>query len=479
MQHKADPGPWLPAALAFVAAVTALRLGLLAFNRTDLFVDESQYWLWGQSFEFGYFSKPPLVAWAIGAVTHLAGSDAPFWVRAPGPVFHAATALILGELARRLVGARAALWVAASYVTLPFVAVGSLLISTDTIMAPFFSAALLFHHQTTSGGGLRPALLTGAMAGLAFLAKYAAFYFGLGVILAAIAVPAMRLRLQDAAAMLAAFTAVILPNILWNLAHDNATVTHTMENVGWVRPDAPPITPDFPGGLEFLASQFAVFGPLLMAALVWSCFHRPLWRGHLAFVLPALIVVTFQAVIDKAYANWAIAAYFAGTIIAVASLLKTRPALVHLSLGINGAICVILPILTLFPTYTAGRDTPLLSRYLGLADMSRRIISAAAAAGTSTIVADDRDILADLFYTGRDSGFTFHARPSGGRAENHYEMNYPLPATLASPVLFVSTTPPSCNGAPVAPSATFNAAIGEYRGTALAAYLINPVCLRP
>ena len=110
--RKPDAGGWLAPAFGIVAAVTALRLVLLRFDQTDLFVDESQYWLWGQHFAFGYYSKPPLIAWVIGAVTTLAGSDAPFWVRAPGAVFHAATALILAALAVRLHGGRVALLVA-------------------------------------------------------------------------------------------------------------------------------------------------------------------------------------------------------------------------------------------------------------------------------------------------------------------------------------------------------------------------------
>ena len=95
------PQGWLAAALLAVLAITALRFGLLAYDRTDLFVDEAQYWLWGQSYEFGYYSKPPLIGWLIGAVTALAGSDAVFWIRSPGPVLHAITALLVGALAAR------------------------------------------------------------------------------------------------------------------------------------------------------------------------------------------------------------------------------------------------------------------------------------------------------------------------------------------------------------------------------------------
>ena len=47
-----------------MVAITLARLVLLRFNRTDLFVDESQYWLWGYELAFGYYSKPPLIAWA-------------------------------------------------------------------------------------------------------------------------------------------------------------------------------------------------------------------------------------------------------------------------------------------------------------------------------------------------------------------------------------------------------------------------------
>ena len=182
MAARTDPPfDWLRPALGGVVAVTLLRWLLLAFDATDLYVDEAQYWLWGQEFAFGYYSKPPLIGWLIGAVTFLAGSDAPFWVRMPGAALHGVTALILAALAARMLGARAAVWVAAGYVTLPFVALGSLLISTDTVMAPFFAAALYFHRRLIETPGARFAALAGAMAGLGFMAKYAAVYFLIGV----------------------------------------------------------------------------------------------------------------------------------------------------------------------------------------------------------------------------------------------------------------------------------------------------------
>ena len=113
---------WFGAALAAVVAVTAFRLVALWFDRTDLFVDESQYWLWGRNLDLGYYSKPPLIAWVIRSVTEAFGSDAPFFVRLPGAILHGVTALILGAVAARLVSARAAFWTALTYVTLPMAA---------------------------------------------------------------------------------------------------------------------------------------------------------------------------------------------------------------------------------------------------------------------------------------------------------------------------------------------------------------------
>ena len=31
----------------------------------ELSADETQYWLWSQNLSWGYFSKPPLIAWLI------------------------------------------------------------------------------------------------------------------------------------------------------------------------------------------------------------------------------------------------------------------------------------------------------------------------------------------------------------------------------------------------------------------------------
>ena len=59
----AEWGRWL---VIVLGAITIFRIAALYFNATDLFFDEAQYWSWSLQPDFGYYSKPPLIAWLIG-----------------------------------------------------------------------------------------------------------------------------------------------------------------------------------------------------------------------------------------------------------------------------------------------------------------------------------------------------------------------------------------------------------------------------
>lgn len=486
MDIRSDRGPWLGAALTAVALITGLRLVMLAFDHIDLFVDESQYWLWGQNLDFGYYSKPPLIGWLIRLVTDLAGSDAPFWVRMPGAVLHGATALILGALAARLSGPRAAVWVAVSYVTTPLVAVGGLLISTDTVMAPFYALALYAWFRLVETRAPLWALLAGVAAGLAFMAKYVGAYFLLGAGLSALLVPTMRIGWRNGAILLGAFAVVVAPNVVWNLTHGLATVYHTMDNIGiseeiGVVAEAPSEPgPSFANLFSFAAGQFAVFGPVLLAGLLAASLGawrraEPVGRSLVAFSLPVLLIVCLEAFLNRAYANWAVAAYFAGTLLAVTWLLGRSQWLLWLSLAANGAVAILLPVLTILAPWPEKGGRPLLHRYLGRAELSRQIIAAAGQQGVGTVVAADRDVLADLFHTGRESGLQFRAPAPVGRPHNYYEQTFPLPPG-AGPVLYVLAGDPVCHGAPVAPVVRFDTSGGAHAKAHFAAYVLPEGC---
>ena len=59
-----------PFLTAFILAILfVIRMIAIFVSPLDLGVDEAQYWLWSQTFDFGYYTKPHMTSWII-AITH-------------------------------------------------------------------------------------------------------------------------------------------------------------------------------------------------------------------------------------------------------------------------------------------------------------------------------------------------------------------------------------------------------------------------
>src|SRR6476660_4150248 len=93
---------WL--AVLIVGAITLVRLVVLLVTPLQLYPDEAQYWWWAQSPDWGYFSKPPLIAWIIWLSTRF--SDAEWAIRFASPLLHATTALLIFGIGRLAYDAR-------------------------------------------------------------------------------------------------------------------------------------------------------------------------------------------------------------------------------------------------------------------------------------------------------------------------------------------------------------------------------------
>ena len=74
----------------FFLSITLLlffRIYLNTYTNIPLHFDEAQYWSWSQEIAWGYFSKPPLLAWIIGANNYFCG-DTEFCIRLPVPILY-------------------------------------------------------------------------------------------------------------------------------------------------------------------------------------------------------------------------------------------------------------------------------------------------------------------------------------------------------------------------------------------------------
>ncbi len=457
-------GKWL---LLLLGILLVVRITILYFSPTDLFFDEAQYWSWSEDLAFGYYSKPPLIAWLIGLSTSICGSTE-FCIRLPSPIINMGTSLLVYWLGQRVYSTQIGFWSALTFATMPGVTISSSLISTDVPLLFFWALALLAFANMVQLGGASdthsadaparpvkrswgPAVLLGLALGLGLNAKYAMAFFIMCAGLYIFVTPSRWWLLRDPRLYFAAVLGALLlvPNALWNFEHGFATLTHTADNANWSDLSLHPLK-----ALEFIGAQFGVFGPILcigLITIIWRAWFEGLNdadRFMTAFVLPVLIVIAAQALLSRAHANWAATAYVAATVLVVATLIRRREwhwLKGSLAAHIMGAI------LFGIGTMLAGRidypgDRSPFERVLGwseLAKTTRQILKTAPDTGApiAAILTNDRAISAELLYYLRDDPIPLYAWRITNRApQHHYQLTRPFVGTPSSNIMLVTKT---------------------------------------
>lgn len=440
---------WTRAMIVAVILIAIGRLAALAVSPVGLHADESQYWVWSRTFDWGYFSKPPMIAWVIALSTSLLG-DSDFAVRAPASLLHSATACFLFLSGRQLWDSRAGFWAAILYLTLPSIWLSGFIMSTDTLLLCAWSGGLYALLRLRDGAGWVCAVALGIAIGLGFLSKYAMIYFGIGLGLSLLVDPATRRALLTLKGLAAGLVALLClaPNLAWNAANDFATVSHTAANANWggelFRPGEM---------ISFLTDQLAVFGPAYFLILVGLLGRnlagfrtlRAETRLLMCFILPPLLAVTTQAFLSRAHANWAVSAYIASTLLVLAFLLRGpawRRGLLYASvighsvLGISVALLAASPVLV--DTLNLENGT---KRIRAWDDTAAAIAEAAQAGEYRYIVFDDRNV----FHQTQRYAPQLHGQLRMWlRYEhpvNHAEDVWPLPSEAEGPFLIVSHRP--------------------------------------
>jgi len=297
-----------------LSGLLALRLLALFIAPWGLHGDEAQYWAWSREPSFGYFSKPPMIAWVIGATTSIFGHEE--WaVRLTAPFLHIATTSLIFLTGRKLFTAKIGFWAALIYTLMPAVWLSSYIISTDAVLLLFWALALYSWASFRDGPSWRYAVLLGVALGLGLLSKYAmAFFIPVLVFAALFDAPTRKALLNLKGLTVLIIAALCLtPNLMWNAANDFATISHTAENANLQKDLFHPQEL-----ARFWFDQLGVFGlvtfPMLILAFIAvarkSLPSPALWL--MGFSALPLLMISLEALLSRANANWAVTAYVAG-----------------------------------------------------------------------------------------------------------------------------------------------------------------------
>ncbi len=459
-----------------------------------LSVDEAQYLVWSRELQFGYYSKPPFVAWALSAAT-LACQDptsAPSGlfsregcVRWLQPLALGGAAFFVYATAQALFHrAQIGVWAATLFLLAPLAAFYSQAATTDAWLLLWWSASLWAFVRAVGpskdlgrglvlGDGLAGQanqnqmawwVVCGIFAGLGLLTKYSMAVFAVSALIVLV----QRGLLLTAGPWLCAVTALLVfsPNLAWNAQWGWPTIAHHADiTVGQDK------GLNLVGLWNFFNAQWLTFSPLVFAMFLWgslrrlgrSVLHRSPFEPEtsqaisllLAFTWPMLVVVMTQSALSRAHANWASPALVCMSLVVAAWWLANsvsrgarlpKSAVIGLwgSLLINLVLSVALlasPWLVKELGLTGQRASDPFVRLTGYKETAMVI---AKLNPMSILASDDRKLLANLTaYLPQAQVYAFN--PTGLK-DNHWQLQRDLAllakqgeARAQGPVLLIQT----------------------------------------
>ena len=422
--------------LSLLLAVLAMLAGWRWWvaSGLPLSVDEAYYHAWSLTPDWGYWTKPPLIAWAIGSASAICGPTTAC-VRGVGVVAFTVSSWLIYLLSRSM-GQSPSVSAAAGigFATLPLTTFYGMVASTDSMLLLCWVLCMVCLWQALSNRAWAWVGL-GVFAGLGLLAKYSMAVLAPSVALVLLH-PEWRRHWRRPGPYVAALIAVVVfaPNLLWNLTHGMPTLQHTAEIS---RGAAYSLKPDTL--MAFWAEQWVVGNVVLVSAFgVWLL--RGHWRGQarhwflIAFSVPMLAVISTQALLSRAHANWAAPAHAALALIAISWLWQGRRWFwLGLALALNLLFAVLLyhgQTLVREPLglQASWRTDPFwsLRNWPGVHEQARERLQEKAPNGPWRVASDDRAVLAQLQWGLRLPAGSAMGWLKSGQAMNHFDQRFPL-----------------------------------------------------
>lgn len=279
--------------------------------------DEGQYWTWSQSLDWGYYSKPPGIAWQIWVGTQLFGQTE-WGVRSVTVLLAIFQALAVYRLALSSdLLPRTAFWCGLLMAFCPLGIVGSLFAITDVGFLLCWTVACLTVVSALQQKQEPNPLWIGGWIMMGALFKWPIYLFWIFVFVCRYwYYPKLKITSLLTGVLLS--LAGLLPSIWWNGSHDWVTFRHVFATLqgGSGQKAAGNIG-------EFLGSQAMLLSPVLFILLLCGLWQWLRKRNQLTpalffcgFVtLTSLGFITVISFFQKIQGNWISFAYPTGLII--------------------------------------------------------------------------------------------------------------------------------------------------------------------
>jgi len=428
--------------LFILIIITLYRFFVLLTSNVDLYMDEAYYWYWSKDLDFGYYSKPPMIAWIIALFTSICG-DSEFCVKLPALIIYPFTSIIIYFIAKELFNEKIAFWSALSFITLPAVSMSSLIISTDVVLLFFWSLTLYLFIKAIKTDKDIYWILAGFSAGFGLLSKYTMIIFVISVFLYLFFSKEYKKHLKNIKLYLTMALAalVYLPNLIWNYNHHFVSFVHTKE-ISEIDRDLF----HFNKMLEFLGAQFGVFGPIFFGILLYLIFKMFIknesYKLLYFFSVPFLFIITMQSFLSRAFANWAAPTYIAATIFVVAYLIyKQRYKLLKTAIGINIALALLFYhyhfLTDLFNIELTSKNDPY-KRVLGWEEVAKKLKPFLLKYPNIKLLFDDRKLMSEMIFYIKPHPFDAIMFNPKQKYRNHFDLVTDLQKHIGEDFIFIT-----------------------------------------
>ena len=277
--------------IGFLLLKVLILLAFIAYSGIHLAPDEAQYWTWSKALDWGYYSKPPGIAWQIWLTTSLFGSTE-IGIRVGALIIGFALPIIVYLTGKSCALSQNSCFYASLAMAFSLIGISSSFYAiTDGGLALFWSISCFYICQSLKQKNTPNPFILGSSIFLGALFKWPIYFLWL------IIFPLSYLKGWKVKEILCGFfisILALLPSLYWNYHHQWVTFRHVFFTI--VEPSA--TVGAKPNFTDFIGAQVGLLSPIF--ALIFACsllyfFKNITTKSFSKTIIPEEILFLFAA----------------------------------------------------------------------------------------------------------------------------------------------------------------------------------------